>query len=219
MAIVRTNLYDSTSTENTNNNLYNYLLENAVPEYFDSVTKSEDNTYIICTVNGNPFLKLPISSGRIGIVLGNNLIFEGMNSGGMYGYAFKMKHGIFIGGYGSSYRKYFAPLLSICKDDENNTVVILDGNHFITSTSSDYITRSFNASTTSSDYPYTTVRYGNTSSNIAGKTVLCPIMVGDTANYTPNAFYMPYAQNRSEGILSIDGVKYYSNGIWCIKDE
>ena len=218
MSIVRTNLYDSTSTENTNNNLYNYLLENAVPEYFDSVTKDEDNNYIVCTVNGNPFLKLPTGSGRIQIVLGNNVIFEGSTVGNTYGYAYKLAHGILLGAYSSSYAEYYRSIFTICKDDENNTVVILDKQNFVFSASPSKYIMAFNSSTTSGKYP---LIYFNLldSSNIAGKTVLCPIAVGDTQNYTPNAFYMPYAQNRSEGILSIDGVKYYSNGIWCIKDE
>lgn len=217
MAIVRTNLYDSTSTDNTNNNLYNYLLENAVPEYFDSVTKDEDNSYIICTVNGNPFLKLPIKApNRMQVILANNFISESESTSGVYTYAVKSKHGIFLNGRSSS--AVYAPIFSICKDDENNTVVIKDKDKFYTSyTSTLYIT-AFNTNTTNKDYPYIYLN-GIQSSNITGKTVLCPIVVGDTQNYTPNAFYMPYAQNRSEGILSIDGVKYYSNGIWCIKDE
>lgn len=218
MAIERINLYDSTSTANTNDNLYNYLLENAVPEYFDSVTKDENNAYIVCTVNGNPFLKLPISSGRIQLVLGNNDIFEGSTVDNAYGYAYKLTHGILLGAYSNSYAAYYRSVFTICKDDENNTVVILDKQNFIFSTSPSKNIMAFNSSTTNKNYP---AIYLNSLdlSNIAGKTALCPIVVGDTANYTPNAFYMPYAQNRSEGILCIDGEKYYSNGIWCIKDE
>lgn len=52
-----------------------------------------------------------------------------------------------------------------------------------------------------------------------GITGLCPMAVGDTENYTPDVFVMVYAQNRSEGILTIDDITYWSNGLWCIKDE
>lgn len=63
MAIERINLYDSTSTANTNDNLYNYLLENAVPEYFDSVTKDENNAYLFGYTYGKITLCPPVLAG------------------------------------------------------------------------------------------------------------------------------------------------------------
>ena len=219
MAIERTNLYDDTSVDNTFDNLYNYLLENAVPEYFDSVAKSEDDDYIICTVNGREFVKFPKSLGYIYITLANNTVLEKGDRSGSYGRAVKLKNGIFLGAYHSSYAKYFRPLFAICKDNENNTTLVFDGNKFCDNSSGDYHVASINANTITKDCPYVEILKNSLSENITGKTVLCPIVVGDTANYTPNVFYMPYAQNRSEGVLCIDGVKYYSNGIWCVKDE
>lgn len=218
MAIERINLYDDTSVGSTFDNLYNFLLENAVPEYFDSVKKAADDSCIICTVNGNTFLELPKGSTYAKIKLANNMVREYSISAN-YGYVYKLNHGIFLGSYVTSYVRYLRPLFSICKDNENNTTLVFDSNKFCDNSNGDYHVMSMNANITNINYPYVETLKNGLSENITGKTVLCPIMVGDTANYTPNAFYMPYAQNRSEGVLCIDGEKYYSNGIWCIKDE
>lgn len=218
MAIERINLYDDTSVDSTFDNLYNFLLENAVPEYFGSVTRSENDSCIVCTVNGNTFLEFPKGSAYIKIKLANNIVRE-YSVTASYGYVYKLNHGIFLGSYISSHARYFKPLFSICKDNEKNTTVVFDSNKFCDNSSGDYHVVSMNANSTNIYSSYVEILKSSLSENITGKTVLCPIAVGDTQNYTPNAFYMPYAQNRSEGILSIDGVKYYSNGIWCIKDE
>lgn len=219
MAIERTNLYDDSSIDNTFDNLYNYLLENAVPEYFDSVTKDEDNSYIVCTVNGREFVKFPKVLGYIYITLANNMTLEKGDRSGSYGRAIKLKHGIFLGTYHSSYNKYYRPLFTICKDNDNNTTLVFDNTKFSDIPSNDYRVMSLNANVADTYYPYVEIIKSFLSDNITGKTALCPFVVGDTENYTPNVFYMPYAQNRSEGILHIDGVNYYSNGIWCVKDE
>lgn len=219
MSIERTYLYDDTSVDNTFENFYNYLLENAVPEYFDSVAKSEDGEYVVCTVNGREFVKFPKSLGYIYITLANGIVLEKGDRSGSYGQAVKLKNGIFLGSYHSSYAKYFRPLFTICKDSENNTALVFDANKFCDVSGNDYRLISVNANTVIKDHPYVEILRNSLSENIAGKTVLCPIMVGNTESYTPNVFFMPYAQNRSEGILCIDDVKYYSNGIWCIKDE
>ena len=222
MAIEKTNLYNSTSTLSTLYNLYNYLLENAVPEYFDSVVKASDDSYITCTVNGKEFVKFKEDINPIIITLANDLTYSlQCASNGKYGYAIKTKHAISIGTYYLSSRAYATPIFTICKDNDGNTTLIFDNLNFCDlATSSDYQINAINTNTTITMYP--TIRLGrnaNKANNITGKTVLCPIIIGDTENYTPNVFLMPYAQNRSEGKLHIDGAEYYSNGIWCVKDE
>jgi hypothetical protein len=49
-------------------------------------------------------------------------------------------------------------------------------------------------------------------------TVFCPLPVGDTAAYTPDAFLMPYTQFTGQGVIDVDGCKYLSNGLWCVRD-
>lgn len=46
--------------------------------------------------------------------------------------------------------------------------------------------------------------------------------VGDGTSYTPNAFYIPISQfdrNIGPSVITFDGVDYFTNGYWAIKDE
>ncbi len=221
MAIEKTNLYDSTSTDNTFDNLYNYLLENAVPEYFDSIEKNDTGTYITCITNGWDIVKFPKTIGGsdtpIVKLANSTAITPSVRSGNYYGWAVKTKHGICLGTYSSS--GYANPVFTICKDNENNTTLVFDSIKFANIQSYTYRIMAVNKNTAVSSYPNVEISVSPYSNNISEKTVLCPFMIGDTENHTPDVFYMPYAQNRSGGILTIDGVKYYSNGIWCVKEE
>ena len=52
------------------------------------------------------------------------------------------------------------------------------------------------------------------------KTVLAPFVVaGNDGNYTPDVFLQLFGHNTEIGTLDINGKKYFSNGLWCIRDE
>lgn len=49
-------------------------------------------------------------------------------------------------------------------------------------------------------------------------TTLSPILIPDyNCGYTPNVYVMPFAENRSVGILELNGKRYLSNGVICMR--
>ncbi len=219
MAIKKTNLFRYGSLDDTLDNLYNYLLENAVPKYFDSVEKNDTGTYIVCTVNGRDFVKFPKTFSSYPTVKFSNgsEYYLSASSAAYYGWAVKTKRGICLGTYSSS--GYANPVFTICKDNENNTTLVFNANDFSNTMGSDYSVMAVNENTVDSSFPVVKALNSDLLKNVSEKTVLCPFMVGGTENYTPDVFYMGYAQNRSGGRIRIDGAAYYSNGIWAVRDE
>lgn len=214
-------LRSGSDTAATFENLYNFLTENAVPEYFDSVEKSSDNKSIYCKISGKTFITFAeqmVNSTypKYGcIYLSDNTFYriKIASDGAGYVYkAYKCKNGFFLSFYRDySYNYYFLePLLAFTKDNLGNTVVIFSDN--VESISSENTIKAVSPnSAAAKSYAVNTA--------VSSLTSLCPIVVSDEEAYTPNAFVLPYAQNRSQNIFEVDGVKYFSNGQWCIRDE
>lgn len=209
MSVEKTYLYSSSSITGMQK-LYDFLQANAVPEYFDSVQK--ESSGVKCYIGSHDFFFFGLAQGAdkgIKIKQNNGSVLTLQTSGYMYmNYGYKCANGLSFSIIdGSTANKQS---ITFTKDDSGNTVVITTSNLKISSSNTLYV---INAST------------GNTISKTfacadnCGCTSLAPLVVGDTPNYTPNAFLIPFAQNISECILHIDGIKYLSNGLWCIKDE
>ncbi len=209
MAVTRTYVYNATSETNIKN-IYDYLVANAVPKYFDSVVLSEDSTIISCYVGELELLKIHKTSyGGTAITVTTEYgtsQYASSNSGSvMARYIWKCSNGISI-----AIGDWWA--VTITKDNDSNTVIIFTSNVTVSTTASNTI------------YALS-AKVGNVNSITVNnnpdrmKTALCSFIVGDTTNYTPDVYLMPFAQSRAIGILDIDGVKYMTNGLWCVKDD
>ncbi len=214
--IEKFNLLDGDSRTESFENLFDFLTEHAVPEYFDSVTKSDDGGKIYCKIGEKTFITFDIVSNNsntycyIKYADGNTKGVSTSPGSTYYDKAYKCRNGIFLSMYYKASPTHYAPFFALTKDNKNNTVAIISGdfNHY-----KDNVT-ALNPNSTSTDNAII-VNYTKTSC----LTSLCPLVVSDDEAYTPNAFILPYAQSRSQNIFEADGVKYLSNGIWCIRDE
>lgn len=106
--------------------------------------------------------------------------------------------------------------MALTKDDSGNTIIIThnnlcpsDGENVVYTTSESYIRQQ-----------ETTILNGD-SVNIAPAAALCPFLVYDpnAARYTPDVGFFAYRRYTEPGDTIIGGVRYLSNGLWCVKDE
>lgn len=220
MAIERTNIIYSSDAAQAAANLYNYLNTNAVPTYFDRIEIND--AVVSCYVGEVELLKFSmfLNGSENGVTVttenGETITFTASGNSAQFQYAYKCNNGI-------SFALDLAAdiVLTITKDNSGNTAVI-----FVSPSSGSYLGMSKN-STSGYNKLYVV---NKESQSIFYKffyclnrgeqaTILCPLSVGDTLNYTPNAFLMPYTQYTAQGVIDIDGCKYISNGLWCVKDE
>lgn len=219
MAIERTHIIYSTLAAEAATNLAEYLNTNAVPKYFDKVELNTDA--VSCYVGEVELLKIKmfLNQSGSGVTVttenGETITLTGTSTNAQFQYAYKCNNGI-------SFAQELASdiVLTITKDNEGNTTII-----FVSSSSGSYLNMAKN-STSGYNKLYVV---NKKSQSIFYKffyclnrgeqlTVFCPLPVGDTAAYTPDAFLMPYTQFTSHGVIDVDGCKYLSNGLWCVKD-
>lgn len=205
------------------NNLYNYLSEYAVPEYFTSVTKTTDSEtttypYVSCFVGNTELIR--IYNGNIcysdrGVVVqtdsGAKITTRAtFTTQLVFAYAIRSEKGISL--RTSSYPFAF----TITKDDNRNTTVIFAENLSLAPASSAVVNLYAVNTNTKNISP---VRLGFYSCPDYVITSLAPIVVsGEDGNYTPDAFLVLFPDNTTEGCMDIDGEKYMTNGLWCVKD-
>lgn len=214
--IERTYIYDS-DTETALANLAEYLEKNAVPRYFTKIESSEG--IISCYINDLEFLKIgyPLSTAGVTICTNNNTslnIATGSGSTLRFEYAYSCSHGLMFKVQNSSdYPFAFA----ITKDDSENTTIIVENKLYTFASSSSSTTMYILNSNSGEISPFRVVRYKSLS---FAKTTLAPLVVsGGAGNYTPNAFLQLFEHNTEQGSLEVNGERYFSNGLWCIKDE
>lgn len=230
MSITKTNIYSSTAAATNATNLYNYLLENAVPEYFDSVEISEEGTTISCYVGELEFLRLSLplnatsdSSFIVNTLSGESYSTMTPNAESYVQYVYKCKNGLSF-----KIRGMDNFTISIVKDNNGKTTIIFPvscySSGYKLNLYTDYSTKNVNnptnrifvVSVDSDEISYISgvMKTGN---NLTG---IVPLPVTDNSDkYTPNAYLIAYSQTATEGALNINGVNYLSNGQWCIKDE
>ncbi len=217
------------SVEKTSvSNLYKFLNQYAVPDYFSRV-EYDDDLSITCynTLGSTEYSTMIInkSSGSIFVTIYYN------NSNG-YGRS-SSKHG---SSSDSSKAKYFVAgyvtdngiaisasngnntdegtmVVMITKDNRGNTAIITESSTFgYMSSGTAYI-----AAGNGYEHAQVCQCKAVTVPSIA-VTTLSPILMPDyKGGYTPNVYVMPFAENRSVGILEFNGKRYLSNGIICMK--
>lgn len=226
MAITKTNLITAGDLNACANNLYNYLNGNAVPDYFDSVTISE--TTVSCIKGGKTILTFSYPGSYM------SLKFTGLNSFDhrtvsaveCISTAYKCNNGFLLDGSNSSGTSNNCPIMLTKDNGGNVTIGMLEW----LNGSSSQITCKKNATNLlyvlneKTDFQtYNQVYFFDDAKCRQNyQTALVPLPVCGSAGgnyYTPNAFLMPFTQVAEIGKIDINGVKYLTNGLWCIKDE
>lgn len=223
MAIVKTSVYDEDKTVGATK-LYNYLLENAVPTYFDSVVYDTEtnNGTITCYVGELAFLTISnlYLSGSAGITIkittenNTTLSLNSYSSNGRMEYAYKCKNGIVFVNDSASNTGFFG----ICKNNNGETaIIILKYNNYWCYNDSNSTSNKLCAYSTCDD---TLIAY-NAYKDLSRMTSLCPIPTSSiSGRYLKDVYYTPFTEDTALGkALDINGVKYLSTGIFCIKDE
>ncbi len=224
MAIEKTYLYNSNMAENMQN-VYNYLLENAVPEYFDSVAISEDKFTVSCYIGENKFIEIKKVHSNNQANLSYICVYINTVSatigccvdGGkpvFITYAYKCGNSISFcasESYTDTMNKRIK--FTITKDNVGNTAIVCMANYQIV-TGEGKTNKIYTGSKNSNILSFFACL------NSVGQilTAKIPFFVGNTENYTPDVFIMPYTEYSTSGILEMDGVHYVSNGLWCCKE-
>lgn len=204
--------------------LYEVLKENGIDSYLnedegDEFTLFGSSTLIFRKKTRN-FLTIDLDSSlyRVRLYGQNNTIVckpLGGNDGDRITNVYVSDYGIAIE---FSYSKTTdrpsgEAVLIITKDNEGETVVICSEDLKYNSTSTIYICS-----------PRTGTLIGRklscSASTNYGTTSICQLPVCDTVgNYTPYVYLLAYSQTSQPGILEINGIKYYSNGMYCLRIE
>lgn len=224
MAITKTILKVAGSLSGCATKLYNFLNENAVPEYFDSIEIS--GTVVSCKKGDNTILQFsyPSSYNTIKFVGAMTTTFK-CTSDEVIGVAYKCKNGIMFDYYSSSASTYNSPII-ITKDNAGNTVLGIISkdaagtNIQCTKNSANVL---FVLNENSDLLALNQVYFNDNAKSRANyQTAIVPLPVCGSSKgnfYTPNAFLMPFTQVVETGKIDINGTKYLTNGLWCIKDE
>ena len=220
--------FDNTSDTAYRNDIYQYLVDNCVPEYFDEIVLEGDN--IKCIKNNIEVFAL-VSAGitsyyPVTFKINNGVTEQTCNTS-VLRYAYKCKNGI---SFSESFNgRHF---LTLCKDNNNETTFVFCNNSQSSSTpisigvpipiSSPFLHMVPNGikviciNIKSPSITFNAPLFADTQEI---KSVLCPLLVSRTENYTTDVSLLIYAQDVNQNIVDIDGVKYLSNGLWVIKDE
>lgn len=227
MAIVK-KTFDMSSNNAYQNDIYQYFVDNCVPEYFDEIVL--EGNYIKCIKNDIEVFTLvnPNITSYYSITLKiNNGVTDQSCSTPVLQYAYKCKNGI---SFSESFNgRHF---LTLCKDNNNETTFVFCNNsqsssHPISigvpmpiSSPSLHMTpygiKVICINVKSPSITFNALFFANTQEI---KSVLCPLLVSRTENYTTDVSLLVYTQDVNQNVIDIDGVKYLSNGLWVVKDE
>lgn len=200
--------------------LYDLLTSIAVPDYFTSVVN--DSGTIKCYVDNVLLLAIRSTVSPLQITITTKWGFIrtfNCASNRYLQFAYTCKHGITL-----CCDNGLAPFLTICKDTNNNTTLVYTETNTIAAVGSSNSVFSVNANSTTPNLAnaYQTVITPGRGDFV--KTVLAPILVnGNDGDYTDDVRLIVTAQFIMTGnylrTWVIDGVDYFSNGLWVVKDE
>lgn len=202
--------------------LYEVLKENGIDNYFN---EDEGDEFAIVSASltfkkkTRDFLKIEVLNGYYyAYLFGQNNYISCASDGTSvdritnvyisdYGIAIEFSHSK------TTDRPNGEAVLIITKDNEDETVVICSEGLKYNSTSTIYVYS-----------PQTGTLIGRklscSASTNYGTTSICQLPVCDTVgNYTPYVYLLAYSQTSQPGILEVNGIKYYSNGMYCLRIE
>lgn len=220
MAITRTTIAGSVTA------FYNFMLEHAVPAYFDRVELSEDGTTVLCYVGELAFLSVaPADLGGAGFTFtsraGMTLTKLTSTSSGYnkIGYAWACAGGL---AFSLNYTDYSAfqaaPVLFITKDTNGDTACVYSRSASSAAPSTATVVGVNDAE--SNEYSLKSVEHN--------ATVLYPLPLWAEYNQQSGLAvlekvqWMAFRQVQAEsawGILTHSGVECLSNGLFVLKDE
>ena len=232
MSITKTVLYKDTGDISTDritsiNKLYNYLKENAVPDYFDSVELNEvypNFDYKVLCKKGNRTILTFFANGNYSKYyvisdLSPTYSFSTGSKTNNIDHVYKCNNGFLFIMTDSSNASGDKGSISITKDNDGKLTLIVADSLMVkqNTTSKIYV---INEHTDVA--AYNTVYYDCSTSEMSNyQTVIAPFPVCGSSGgnfYTPNAYIMPFSQISQTGKIDINGSKYITNGLWCIKD-
>lgn len=236
----RINIYELTNTGTAADKLAEFLDEYAVPEYFDSVEVGPAATGqgawdVVCKVSDTDLLAFNFindgttaarqSSVNVAVKTAdgqslNLTVADRVDDVGTYGtlyFAYACTHGLSLSATPTG-----PAILSITKDNAGSTVIVFNlsntsnqlGLHIGEPTDTNR-NKLYAISADSTGLLYTEPRV---TEYLGQLMALCPIPVADTDKHTQGVMFMPITQYTTPGLLDIGGVRYHSNGLWCVQD-
>lgn len=208
MAIEKTALYSDFDT------FYEWLNENALGVYFDTVQKDSYKIYCKCGEKNFITFTDELADSSFGIIIetlsGSELkVYSYSLKDTGYAYGWKTNSGLALA-FETGNAKFTAPCFFITKDNLGNTAVIRERDFFA------YSSYNVAAETQKS---FSLDNYLEIIPRESSMTSLCPIVISEAeGSFTPNVFCTPYTQYSGEAILEINGTKYLSNGVFVMKD-
>lgn len=210
-------LYNS-AVKTAMTNVKTWLQNNAVPKYFGKVSFS-GNYEVLCYKNESDTTPvLTIQRTRVYVSInGSNTAFDhGISNAETWEYGYKCENGLSLCIHtANGAENKFG--LTITKNNNGDTVIIIANTlQILSSTTTVYcLVPSLTNETLGKGKGYSMI--GNFDSPVTG---LLPFPVSNVSNaHTPNVFMQPFSQFSLQGLIDVDGVHYFSNGLWCIKDE
>lgn len=218
MAIQRI-IVDASTGDEVLQNVLDVLEEYAVPKYFDSVSiETDDNTqnYVSCVKDEVEILKIYDTNGHWSIIIAtnNSSYTESHGYNATIGALWVCENGIsFAAGSANALDRF---TFTIALDENDNTAFILSS-FFNEPTNSNPIVVCL-----SNEVAYSLGYCGKSMSKAVSfgyLTTLCPVPIFQTEHYLQNVYLMPFCSDVTANVIDIDGEKYVSNGLWCVKDE
>lgn len=220
MAIKKTYIYDE-NAETALSKLSEYLNKTAVPKYFSKVENTDgviscytDDNFVMMTI------AYPLNSAGVTVYTKNGTSVDlktGSSTYSKFNNAYECTNGISFQLSSTSSSSNHISAFTITKDEAGNTVIVSVNTLYLSSSHNSAISIYIINKNSGELRPIKTALYD--SYNFV-KTVLAPFVVaGNDGNYTPDVFLQLFSHNNETGTLDIEGAKYFSNGLWCIRDE
>ena len=198
-------------------------LETYAKDYFSSFVLSDDGFTLDCYDGDDKILSFNMTTGRKNFKItsyGNNCNKAIALASGNTATTMLYRMYITTNGIAISFKviNAFKPTgLYITKSDKGNTSVIIAEKVITGGTTASYGLAYTKNSTDIIDIPYVT---GLTSSRSFDMTTIVPIVCSATDEYCPNVYAVLQSQYcGTEGALTIDGINYWYNGAFALKDE
>lgn len=206
----------------------NYFTENAVPDYFDSVTYT--GTAVSCVKGEKTIIKFECFSDiYMNITFNANGATFSNRTPSSHKFImaiYKCNNGFLLQTVSASNTDVGVSIL-LTKDNNDSITLaytgVLNGSSPEIHCKKGSLNKMTVMNENSDSQVWTDVYYVNDLSVRQNyQTAIVPLPVCGSAGgnyYTPNAFLMPFTQVAETGKIDINGVKYLTNGLWCIKDE
>lgn len=195
--------------------LYEYLIANAVPKYFDSVTIQSDKSYLSCFIGGVEFLRIENNTAKVIVTTseGTTMTFVSSSAGSprCFSTAYECSEGITFNLRGklNEQRASISTSMTITKDSAGNTTIICAEDMTLASNTAFVIP--------SSAMTITSFTFVKQTSKLTALTQI-PTCCSE-GTFLPNVYLLSFTQNTTRSIITINDIQFLSNGVWCVRDK